>query len=271
MVDPPEPWSANLMLEQAIPQPLRRRLARRWMRPVIIVALAIAGWFAFRTWVGEAGHLHGMVDAALLDIARRPAGTLFAVLFYASAGALFVPVTLLATTTLAVFGIWPGVAIAWMGSLLGAALSHDVGRRIGPRLLAWLPSRIEKSMRRFLQRQSFWAVVFMRLVPLGNFGALNLAAGAIGMSRRAFVLGNMVGLLPGLFGLGVIVNRTMALLCRPTLLNLLVFIALAGAVLGATLWMRRRYRPPVKMKKSGGRALPSSLPLPSERQASSQS
>jgi phospholipase D1/2 len=270
VVDPPEPWSANLMLEQAIPQPLRRRLARRWTRPLIIIALVIAGWFAFRTWTGGAAHLRGAVDAVLLGIARRPAGTLFAVSFYAIAGALFVPVTLLATTTLAVFGMWPGVAIAWMGSLAGAALSHDVGRRIGPRLLAWLPSRIEKSMRSFLERQSFWAVVFMRLVPLGNFGALNLAAGAIGTPRRAFVLGNMVGLLPGLFGLGVIVNRTMALLYRPTLLNLAVFIALAGAVIGATLWMRRRYKPPVRMKKSAARAVSSSLPLTSSRQASSQ-
>jgi len=164
-------------------------------------------------------------------------------LFYGLAGAQFVPVTLLATTTLAVFGLWPGVAIAWSGSLLGATVSHAVGKRLGPRVVAWLPSRVENSVRRFLERQSFWAVVFMRILPLGNFGALNLAAGALGVKRRSFILGNMVGLLPGLLGLGVVVNRTLALFSRPTVFNVVAFAVVAGFMVAATLWVRRRYKP----------------------------
>lgn len=242
-VDPPAPWTADLILEHAVPVPLRRGMARRWLRPLALIGLVIVGWFAFRSWAGDAAHWRAVVGATLVGIAERPAGTLLVVLFYAIAGALFVPVTLLATTTLAVFGMWPGVAIAWTGSLLSATLSHTVGRRLGPRVVTWLPSRVEKSVRRFLERQSFWAVVFMRLLPLGNFGALNLAAGALGIRRRSFVLGNMAGLLPGLFGLGVVVDRTLALLYQPTTLNVVVFAGVAGALVGATFWLRRRYKP----------------------------
>jgi phospholipase D1/2 len=243
VVNPPEPWSAKLILEHAVPLPLRRRLSRRWSRPLFIVALAIAAWLAFRHWAGGTGHLGLLVGKTLTGIADRPAGTLLVTLFYALAGALFVPVTLLATTTLAVFGLWPGVGIAWSGSLLGAMLSHAVGNRLGPRVVAWLPSRVEKSARRFLERQSFWSVVFMRIVPLGNFGALNLAAGALGVKRRSFILGNMVGLLPGLFGLGAVVSRTLALLYKPTAWNVVAFALVAGVMVAATLWVRRRYKP----------------------------
>lgn len=266
VVDPPEPWSAKLILEHAVPLPLRRRLSRRWSRPLFIVALAIAAWLAFRHWAGGTGHLRFLVRETLTGIADRPAGTLLVTLFYALAGALFVPVTLLATTTLAVFGLWPGVGIAWSGSLLGAMLSHAVGTRVGPRVVAWLPSRVEKSVRRFLERQSFWAVVFMRVVPLGNFGALNLAAGALGVKRRSFILGNMVGLLPGLFGLGVVVNRTLALLYKPTAWNVVAFALVAGVMVAATLWVRRRYKPG---RSSQPRRESAPSPMSNRRQASS--
>lgn len=248
VVDPPGPWSASLMLDHAVPVPLRRRLARRWLRPLLLVALAIAGWLVLRHWASGAAHLRGLVDAALVGMARRPAGPVFVILFYTVAGVAFVPVTVLATTTLAVFGIWPGIPLAWTGSILSAVLSHAAGKRLGTRVMAWLPSRVEKSVRRFLARQSFWAVVFMRLVPLGNFGALNLAAGALGIPRKAFVAGNMVGLLPGLCGLGLVVDRTLALLARPNAVNVVVFAIIAAAVIGLSLWMRRRYRPAARRK-----------------------
>jgi uncharacterized membrane protein YdjX (TVP38/TMEM64 family) len=230
-------------LERAVPLPLRRRSSRRWLRLLLIGALVGAAWLASRHWAGGAGRLQGLVGATLAGIADKPAGTLLVALFYALAGVLFVPVTLLATTTLAVFGLWPGVGIAWSGGLLGAMLSHAIGKRLGPRVAAWLPSQFGKSVGRFLERRSFWAVVFMRIVPFGNFGALNLAAGALGVKRRSFILGNMVGLLPGLFGLGVVVNRALALLSRPTALNVSVFVVVAGVLVVAPRWVRRRYRP----------------------------
>lgn len=240
--DPPEPWSTQLILQHAVPWPLRRRLSRRWLGPLVVAALAIAAWLGFRRWGGGAGDLRSLVGVTLVGIAARPAGTLLVALFYAVAGALFVPVTLLATATLAVFGPWPGVAIAWSGGLLGAMVSHAIGRRLGPRVVAWLPRRGEKGVPRFLERQSFWAVVCMRVVPLGNFGALNLAAGALGIRRRSFILGNMVGLLPGLCGLGVAVNRTAVLLYKPTPLNVVAFVMIVGGMVATSLWVRRRYK-----------------------------
>ncbi|HEY8927337.1 MAG TPA: VTT domain-containing protein, partial [Polyangia bacterium] len=96
------------------------------------------------------------------------------------------------------------------------------------------------TLRRFLGRRPFWSVVLMRLLPVGNFGALNLLAGAFRIPRRSFVLGNAVGLLPGLLGLGVLVNRALAALRRPSAVNVALALIVAAALTALGVLARRR-------------------------------
>jgi len=240
MVDPPEPWSVDGLLARAVPVPLRRRLAQRWLRPLALVLGVLAVWIVLRRGPLRGWHL----GAAVLEVANwlgaRPAGPLLAFGALAVASSLFVPITLLATATLTVFGLWPGVPIAWLGAVLGATLSHAVGVRWGPRAIGWIPARLSATLRRFLGRRPFWSVVLMRLLPVGNFGALNLLAGAFKIPRRSFVLGNAVGLLPGLLGLGVLVNRALAALRRPSALNVGLALVVAAALTALGVVARRR-------------------------------
>ena len=239
--DPPEPWSANLLLDRAVPVPLRRRLARRWLRPAVLVVAVLLLWGLWHRLDPHAHRFHTAVLRLTAFVAERPAGVAVAILAYGLATALFIPVTLLATATLTVFGLWPGVLVAWSGGLLGATLSHAIGGALGPRAVAWIPERLGGGLRRFITRQAFWSVVFMRLLPLGNFGALNTIAGAIKVPRRSFILGNMVGLLPGLVGLGVMVDRVLEMLRHPTLANVLVALALLGLIAWGGVLLRRRF------------------------------
>lgn len=250
VVDPPEPWNANLLLERAVPIPLRRRLARRWLRPLLIAAAVLLLWVLLRHWI-PLMDLRATVSRWVQEVAERPAGLILVTLLYAIAGVLFVPVTVLATATLAVLGMWPGVPVAWLGSIAGASLSHWLGGRLGKAVLIWLPSRLERGMRRFLKRRSFWSVVLMRLLPLGNFGLLNLAAGAFQLPRRSFALGNAVGLLPGLLGLGVVVTRILAALRRPTPANVAISVSVVVGLTLLVLLVRRRYKPDKSDESSG--------------------
>jgi uncharacterized membrane protein YdjX (TVP38/TMEM64 family) len=100
-----------------------------------------------------------------------------------------------------------------------------------------------RSVRRFLQRQGFWSVIFIRLAPLGNFGMLKLVAGALHVPHTSFTLGNMVGLLPGLLGLGMIVDRLRALLRDPNPINVVLAGVVLLAVLGLAVLVKRRFRP----------------------------
>ncbi len=241
MVDPPEPWNADLLLKRAIPLSLRRRLARRWLRPLMLAAAVIAIWAALRAFGPGGGQLRSIVGAGAAWIAARPGGSVAAVGAIALGGAIFIPITVLIASALAVFGFWPGIAIAWVGATLGAVISHAFGRRLGPRALAWLPDRSLVGLRRFLGRRAFWAVVLARLLPVGNFGLLNLMAGAAGVPRRPFVLGNLVGLLPGLLGMGVFANRALEAVRNPTPRNVMVAVLLVAVAVGIAIVAKRRF------------------------------
>jgi len=241
MVDPAEPWSLDGLLERAVPVPLRRRLARQWLRPVLFAGTLLLAWALLRR-----GPLRGLqVGAAAVDVAHwlaaQPAGPLLALVVVAVASCLFVPITLLATATLTVFGIWPGVLVAWIGAVLGATLSHAIGARWEQRVTGWFPLRLAATLRRLLGRSAFWSVVLMRVLPVGNFGVLNLLAGGFKIPRRSFVLGNAVGLLPGMLGLGVFVNRALAALRHPDPINIGVALAVVAAATGLGVLAKRRF------------------------------
>jgi phospholipase D1/2 len=244
MVDPTEPWSVDGLLERAVPVPLRRRLARRWLRPLLFAAAVIGAWAALRLGPLRSVHLGAVVLDAAGWLGAQPAGAVLAFAGVALASFLFVPITLLATATLTVFGVWPGVPIAWAGAVLGATLSHSVGARWGRRVIAWIPARLAATLRRSLGRRAFWSVVLMRLLPVGNFGALNVLAGAFKIPRRSFILGNAAGLLPGMLGLGVLVNRALAALRQPSLANMGAVVAVAAVVTTLAIVAKRRFGAP---------------------------
>jgi uncharacterized membrane protein YdjX (TVP38/TMEM64 family) len=193
-----------------------------------------------RTFDPGALHLRAAVSAATTFVAQQPAGPALAAAAVALGSVLFIPITVLITTALAVFGFWPGIAVAWAGATAGAMASHACGRWIGPRILSWLPDRSQAALRRFAGKRSFWSVVLVRLLPVGNFGVLNLLAGAIGVQRRSFLLGNMVGLLPGLLGLGIFADRAIEAVRHPSVVNIAVVALVVAVGIASGILLKRR-------------------------------
>jgi phospholipase D1/2 len=250
MVDPPEPWNADLLLKRAFPLPLRRRLLRRWLTPVALALVVIGGWAALRAFDPGAQHLRAAASAAARYAAQQPAGPALAMAAVIVGSALFIPITVLITTVLAVFGFWPGIAIAWVGATGGAMASHACGGLLGPRILSWLPERAQAALRRFAGKRSFWSVVLVRLLPVGNFGVMNLLAGAIGVKRRSFLFGNMVGLLPGLLGLGLFADRAIEAVRHPNPVNIGVVALVVAVGIASGILLKRR----LDRKVAGGAA-----------------
>ncbi len=240
LVDPEEPWDLDALMARAVPVPLRRRLARRWALRLALAATVVALWALFRNGPFRALHAGDTVWRVLHGLASRPGGPALAALGIALGGVVFVPFTLLGTSAIAVFGAWPGIPVVWIGALLGSGVSHAIGVRWAADVKRWLPGKIGNTVRRLLRGSPFWTVVFMRLLPVGNFGALNLIAGAFKLPLRSFLLGNAVGLAPGLLGLGLIMNRALAALRHPTLANVGAAAAVAGATAAFTVLLKRR-------------------------------
>jgi len=83
-------------------------------------------------------------------------------------------------------------------------------------------------------------VIAARMLPVGNFALINITAGAFGIPFRDYLIGNAIGMLPGVLALTVFADRIAATVRHPHAVNLIALAAVAAALAGALWWLKRR-------------------------------
>ena len=99
----------------------------------------------------------------------------------------------------AVFGTLPATLYVNVGATAGAVLAFLLSRTL---LRDWVIRRFGRRMEaidRGLRENGLSYLLFLRLVPVFPFFLINLAAGLTGLPLRTYVLGTMLGILPGSF------------------------------------------------------------------------
>ena len=97
----------------------------------------------------------------------------------------------------AVFGVLPATVYVNIGATAGATLAFLLSRTL---LRGWAVRRFGRRMGaidRGLRESGLSYLLFLRLVPVFPFFLINLAAGVTGLPLRTYVIGTMVGILPG--------------------------------------------------------------------------
>lgn len=131
---------------------------------------------------------------------HRLATILLFMIIYVVQTALSLPgAAILSLAAGAIFGTLMGTVYANLAATIGATLAflatrnllHDlVQRRFG--------SRLEK-LNREMEERGLNYLLFLRLVPIFPFFLINLAAGLTRLPLRTFIVGTMVGIIPGGF------------------------------------------------------------------------
>jgi len=99
----------------------------------------------------------------------------------------------------AIFGSAMGTVYAVVAATVGATLAFLVTRYLLRDLvLGRFGSRLD-GMNRELELRGFNYLLFLRLVPVFPFFLINLAAGLTRLPLRTFVLGTLLGIIPGGF------------------------------------------------------------------------
>jgi len=107
------------------------------------------------------------------------------------------PAELIAIANGLVFGPGLGILITWLGAMLGAMLSYELARALGPTARNRLvPQRYRAHLARFANNRSAASLLVARLIPLISFNLINYAAGLTGVPRRTFVWTTGLGILP---------------------------------------------------------------------------
>lgn len=110
---------------------------------------------------------------------------------------LFLPSSLLIAGTVLALGPVQGGACALLGALISAALGYGMGRVLGRRPLDRFSTPRMRTLQQALCTRGFRTTLIARFLPLGNFTAINMIAGSLAVPFRAFMLGNVVGIIPG--------------------------------------------------------------------------
>ena len=138
------------------------------------------------------------IDTWLAAMGAAPWGPLVVLGTFIGLGLLIFPVTVLIAATAVVFGPWLGFVYALAGSLASAAIAYGGGVLIGHRLLRSAGGAIAKRISKALGRHGILTVITLRLIPIAPFTLINLLAGASHVSFRDFMLGTMIGMVPGI-------------------------------------------------------------------------
>lgn len=176
------------------PSSSRQWLVLRLATLLVFATLAVASYFAIKTW----GFPHcSELVSAIQGFGWRAPLAFFAVYVLATVG--FVPGTIVTLLAGMVFGWWAGTLLVIFGATTGATvaflLARFLLRRPAEAILG--QARWFKALAKGVERNGLSYVLFVRFVPVVPFNALNYACGIVPLRLRDYVVGTFLGMLPG--------------------------------------------------------------------------
>jgi uncharacterized membrane protein YdjX (TVP38/TMEM64 family) len=240
VIDPERPLVSDELVRDFVPEheqrPMRGRLVTLGLLICVIAVLAAAWrWTPLREWL-DLNALIAFADR----IDDLPGTPLLVLAAYVVAGLLVVPLTVLIAATGIVFGPVFGVMYALAGGLLSGFVSYMIGRKLGRETVRKLAGERLNAISRKLAERGLLAVVLVRIVPVAPYTIVNIVAGASHINLRDFLLGTFIGLLPGVLGIVVFVDRIMATLRNPGFVTFALLAVIAGLLGGSAVLLQRR-------------------------------
>jgi len=212
------------------------------MKPrVLLSGLALLATLVAVGWAIESGAFGEVLSKDWIDHSVRGKGIGGEVLFLCVAGlatAVALPRHVVSFLGGYAFGVGLGALLALAGTALGCVLTFFYARVIGrPLVSARLGARVQR-IEDFLAAHPFWMTVLIRLLPVGNNFATNLAAGVSRVPALPFFLGSLLGYIPqtlvfALAGSGVDVGASWRI-------GIAAALFLVSGVIGG--WLYRKYR-----------------------------
>lgn len=237
-----------------MPNPSRALTRRALWRFVALVAALGA--------VAVTVALLGPPDTAALARTAERAGSvgpLVAVPAYALGIVLCVPRTVLSFASGLLFGWLPGFGYAMAGALLGASAGFAAGRLMGrefvdARLAAWAALELDGGSRRarlghwvrtrlavadtWLARRGVMGVWILRTIPIAHYGVTSYACGTAAVRYRHYLLGTLIGSVPGALGYAAVGSSLLDAGSIPLMLGVAAATTLVS--LGTAALIRRR-------------------------------
>jgi phosphatidylserine/phosphatidylglycerophosphate/cardiolipin synthase-like enzyme/uncharacterized membrane protein YdjX (TVP38/TMEM64 family) len=233
--DPEQPIAAPEFAKSFVGERPPARRLRRFAKVIALGVFIVLLMLAWRFTPLSALTSPHVIREWFTEIAANPAAPAIVLAIFVIGGLLVFPVTLLIAATAATFGPWLGFAYAAGGAVASAALTYGVGVLIGRETLENVLGPRLNRIRRAITRHGVLAIATVRMVPVAPFTVVNLAAGASRIPFTDYMLGTILGMLPGLVLMSALGYQIFNVLTAPTPLNVSLFVLAVVAWIGASL------------------------------------
>ncbi len=127
---------------------------------------------------------------------------IFVVIYSLRAVILVLPVGIMSLAGGLAFGQWLGWILILIGATLGSCFSFLIARYLGRGFIeerGWLNTGKIKAIDKGIEKHGLRYILFMRLIPLFQYDAVNFGAGLSKMKFRDYAFGSFIGMAPGGF------------------------------------------------------------------------
>ncbi len=239
LIDPEAPVDASYIMGHLVPEAQRPRSARRFMLAVLTLLLLLGVALAWQfTDLGDSMTPERLV-AYIRAMGDHPAASLVVIGVFAVAAALAVPLTLMVVVCVLAFGAMKGFIFAYIGAQLSAILSYLMGDYLGRDMLRRYAGDTINRLSKRLSDRGVATIVTLRVVPVAPYALVNLVAGASHISLRDFLLGTLLGLVPGLLAIALFADGLLKAITGPGLTSF-AWVAALLLVLGVGAHYLRR-------------------------------
>jgi phosphatidylserine/phosphatidylglycerophosphate/cardiolipin synthase-like enzyme/uncharacterized membrane protein YdjX (TVP38/TMEM64 family) len=241
VLDPERPIDPDTLAADLVP----REEARGGVRTrLIIVALVVLALTAIALAWRYTPLQAWLAPARLIELGNElresPLAPLYVILAFAAAGLVVFPLTVLIGVTAIVFGPLLGILYTLAGATLSGALTFAIGRHLSRQVVRGLAGPRLNDLSRRLGQRGLLAIAFARIVPMGPYSIVNVVTGASQIRWRDFLLGTVLGLLPGVIAASVFVDRVAAAIREPGIGTFALVAAVAVALIAIALTLRGR-------------------------------
>ncbi len=241
LIDPDRPLNAADVSDAVVGRHSMPHARRRLWLGVGLVLMLLALAAAWR-WTDLGNWLQPQTLATSVTTALHgPWGPAFLAAGYILGSLIAVPVTLLILVTALVYGPALGSLYALAGSLLAATATYELGYYLGRPGVERLSGGSIHRLSERLARRGILTIVAVRIIPVAPFTVVNLFAGASHIGRRDYLIGTLIGMIPGVAAMSVFAEGIMALVRDADFKQFLVAAIALVFIIGLTLLARHLF------------------------------
>ena len=262
VADPEQPISLDGLIEFFSPDTKKSRSGPAWAKIVPVAAGFLALFLAWRytplaEWV-TAERVMGWARASA-GVSWSPLAVIAA---YVPTAFTMFPRPLLTLFAAVAYGPYAGFAISMAGIALSAAAAYFTGRAVSRDTVRRIAGKRLNRTSEALRRRGLVAAIAVSIAPVAPFVVVGMVAGAVRLRFWHYLLGTLIGMLPGTIVTTFFGNQIAEALEDPSRINywlvaaaVLVLVALAVSV---RHWVQRVEKEDLQARgKTRAHALPS--------------